>query len=92
MLIIITVMLHVVILCSPLDLINGFSGEPVRMVAPVQESYYNHQEQLNERVRADDEGERGQETGKYLRVGVQVVKYTTTHFTVYQILFDAHVL
>jgi hypothetical protein len=34
------------------------------MVAPVQESYYNHQEQLNERVRADDgQGERGQETG-----------------------------
>ena len=48
------------------DLMNGFSGEPVRMVAPVQESYYNHQEQLNERVRADDEGERGQETGKCL--------------------------
>ena len=50
------------------DLMNGFSGdrESVRMVEPVQESYYHHQEQLNERVRADDEGQRGQETGKYL--------------------------
>ena len=46
-------------------MMNGFSGEPLRMGAPVQESYYNHQEQLNERVRADDgQGERGQETGE----------------------------
>ena len=41
------------------------------LVAPVQESYYHHhqhQEQLNDRVRADDgQGERGQETGESLR-------------------------
>ena len=59
-------------------MMNGFSVEPVRMVAPVQESYYHHhqhhQEQLNDRVRADDgQGERGQETGESLSEGVSAV-------------------
>lgn len=65
-------MFHASLLCSlSTDVMNGFSGEPVRMVAPVQESFYNHQEQLIERVRADDgQGERGQETGRYYRVRV----------------------
>ena len=62
--------IHIAILNAfSTDMMNGFSGEPVRMVAPVQESYYHHQEQLNDRVRADDgQGERGQETGERVQL------------------------